>query len=87
MATLRVSPLGAKRLAALSSRGAEAVRGTKPGEDGWTPIEMAIENNDHGARELLRLGAEVEVISPASFRERVHALAVGIASLNGGDEA
>ncbi len=79
-ATLRVSPLGASRLAALSPRGAAAVHDLS-GDD-WAIVHMAIENSDHGARELLGLGAEVEVIAPASFRERVHALAAGIAVLN-----
>jgi predicted DNA-binding transcriptional regulator YafY len=82
LAVLRVSPLGARRLAALSPRGAEAVRRSKAGEDGWARIQMTVENSDHGARELLGLGAEVEVISPAILRESVHRLAAGIAALN-----
>lgn len=80
IAVLRVSPLGAKRLAALSPRGADAMRSVSG--NGWATVKMAIENSDHGARELLGLGAEVEVISPASLRERVHMLAAGIAALN-----
>jgi predicted DNA-binding transcriptional regulator YafY len=79
-AKLRVSPLGARRLAALSPRGAAAVHGISG--DRWTVVHMVIENSDHGAREMLGLGAEVEVIEPASFRARVQALAVGIAALN-----
>jgi predicted DNA-binding transcriptional regulator YafY len=82
IAVLRVSPLGAKRLAALSPRGAEAVRGSKAGKDGWVRLQLAIENSDHGARELLGLGAEVEIISPASLRVRVHMLAAGLAAMN-----
>lgn len=79
-ATLRVSPLGRQRLAALSPRGAAAVKGCKT--DGWAVVEMAIENSDHGAREMLGLGAEVEVIAPLSFRDKVAALAADIAALN-----
>jgi predicted DNA-binding transcriptional regulator YafY len=81
-ARLRISPLGRKRLAELSPRGAAAVRGCET--DGWAIIEMDVENSDHGAREMLSLGAEVEVLAPASFREKVGRLAAGIAALYGG---
>lgn len=84
IATLRVSPLARRRLAALSPRGATAVRGCAA--EGWVVVEMAIENSDHGAREMLGLGAEVEVLAPANFRDRVHALAAGIAALNKGED-
>jgi predicted DNA-binding transcriptional regulator YafY len=77
--------LGRKRLAELSPRGAAAVRGCAP--EGWAIIEMAIENSDHGAREMLGLGAEIEVLAPASFREQVRALAAGILALNDKDTA
>ena len=83
-ATLRLSPLGLKRLAALSPRGAAAARSAQIGEDGYALAEMAIENSDHGAREILMIGAEMTILAPASFRERVHALAAGIAGLNKG---
>jgi predicted DNA-binding transcriptional regulator YafY len=79
VATLRVSPLGRQRLAALSPRGAAAVSGCQT--DGWAIVEMAVENSDHGAREMLSLGAEVEILAPASFREKVSRLAAGIAAL------
>lgn len=84
-ATLRLSPLGLKRLAALSPRGAAAARSALLGDEGLAVAEMAIENSDHGAREMLMLGAEVEILSPVSFRERVRALASGIAALNKGE--
>lgn len=84
-ATLRLSPLGLKRLAALSPRGAAAARVAQIGADGWALAEMAIENSDHGAREILMIGAELEILSPANFRQRVLALAAGIAGLNKGE--
>jgi predicted DNA-binding transcriptional regulator YafY len=83
IAQLRVSPLGRQRLAVLSPRGAAAVHGCAA--EGWAVVEMAIENSDHGAREMLGLGAEVEVLAPPSFRERLRALANGVAALHGGD--
>jgi predicted DNA-binding transcriptional regulator YafY len=82
-ARLRVSPLGRHRLAALSPRGAAAVRGCAA--EGWAIVEMAIENSDHGAREILGLGAEVEVLAPASFRQKVRALAAAMLALNDTD--
>lgn len=84
-ATLRLSPLGLKRLAALSPRGATAARSAQIGEDGWALTDMAIENSDHGAREMLMIGAEMTILAPPSFRERVHVLAAGIARLNEGE--
>jgi predicted DNA-binding transcriptional regulator YafY len=80
VARLRVSSLGRQRLAALSPRGARAVRNCPPG--GWVEVEMHIENSDHGAREMLGLGAEVEVLAPASFRKRIQTLAAGIMARN-----
>ena len=41
---------------------------------------MMVEDSDHGARAMLALGAEVEVVAPASFRRRIAALAAQIAA-------
>lgn len=86
-AILRLSPLGAQRLAAVSPRGATAIRQGEPDSDGWIRVSMAIENSDHGAREILSLGAEVAVLSPPDFRDRIRALAAGIAKLHLGEAA
>lgn len=80
-ARLRLSPLGAQRLARLSPRGAAAVALAAAGE-GWREVSLAVEDSDHGARELLSLGAEFEVIEPASLRLRVAQLASEIAALH-----
>ncbi|KTE01151.1 hypothetical protein ATE68_09985 [Sphingopyxis sp. H038] len=83
-ATVRASPDGCKRLAAQSPRGAEAVaRAGVPAIDGWREMTMRVEDSDHGARDMLALGAEVEVISPFSFRRRIAALACAIAARHG----
>lgn len=80
-ATLRASPEGCKRLAAQSPRGSEAVaRAVPPAADGWRAMTMMVEDSDHGARDMLALGAEVEVLEPASFRDRIAALARDIAA-------
>ncbi|KTE26603.1 MULTISPECIES: WYL domain-containing protein [unclassified Sphingopyxis] len=81
MATVRASLDGCKRLAAQSPRGAEAVaRADAPDAKGWRAMAMMVEDSDHGARDMLALGAEVEVLAPASFRRRVGALARTIAA-------
>lgn len=83
-AILRASPLGRERLAQLSPRGAAAVTAMgAPDPVGWAEGTMAFEDSDHGARELLSLGAEVEVVAPDSLRSRVSALAREIVKLHG----
>ncbi|MHA4838323.1 helix-turn-helix transcriptional regulator [Sphingopyxis sp. MSC1_008] len=80
-ATLRASPDGCKRLAAQSPRGAEAVAGAGiAAADGWRELTMQVEDSDHGARDMLALGAEVELLAPESFRRRIAALAQQIAT-------
>jgi predicted DNA-binding transcriptional regulator YafY len=80
-ATLLFTATGAERLTALSPRGAAAVRRARTWGKGWQLAEMMIENSDHGAREMLGLGAEVQILSPADFRARVQGLATDIAAL------
>lgn len=83
-ATIRASPDGCKRLAAQSPRGAAAVASAGPAaSDGWHDMTMQIEDSDHGARDMLALGAEIEVIAPASFRSRIAALARAIVARHG----
>lgn len=83
-ATVRASPDGCKRLAAQSPRGAEAIVGAgAPAADGWREMMMRVEDSDHGARDMLALGAEIEVIAPASFRDRIAVLAQQIATRHG----
>lgn len=78
-AELRVSRLGREWLEQLSPRGRAAVAAAGPPDaQGWCNVTMAVENTDHGARELLGLGAEIEVLAPADLRERMRSLAAGI---------
>lgn len=77
-AVIEATALGRRRLAALSPRGAAAVEGVAD-DIAVARVTMMVENSDHGAREILGLGAEVRVISPADLRARVHALARAIA--------
>jgi predicted DNA-binding transcriptional regulator YafY len=72
-AVLRASPAGLRRLRALGTAVAQAADRTagKPDRKGWVRVTIPIESVDHAARELIRLGAEAEVIEPAELRRRL----------------
>lgn len=40
-----------------------------PAREGWTVVQLSIESIEHGARQLLGFGAEVEVLAPAALRK------------------
>jgi predicted DNA-binding transcriptional regulator YafY len=80
-AHLRISPLGAERLARQSARAAQALAGIGKIAD-WAELQLPWEDSDHGARDLLRLGPEVEVLAPASLRARVAELAQAVAQMH-----
>ena len=62
------------------SRAARAAAG-EPDEDGWVHTTVPIESVKHGHVELLKLGAEVEVLGPAELRDRFTATAHALAGL------
>jgi len=66
-ARLRASARGLKRLAELGSAQARAARAATPEEEFTVPIESL----EHAAADLLRCGAEVEVLSPPELRARM----------------
>ena len=72
-ATLRATEKGLKRLRYLSAAVAEAVEkaSPKPGKHGWHKLTIPIESIDMAALELLKVGAECEVLQPAELRSRV----------------
>lgn len=72
-ATLRASAAGLKRLRGFSPVVAQAVQRTagKPDATGWVSVTVPIESVDHAAREMLKLGADAEVLEPAQLRERM----------------
>jgi predicted DNA-binding transcriptional regulator YafY len=82
-ATLRVSPRGLKLLREMSAAVAEAAaRGAEaPDGEGWTRLVIPIESIDHAAHELIKLGAEAEVLAPAPLRERLGETARRLAAL------
>src|SRR5260221_501929 len=82
-AILRVSPRGLKLLRELSAAVAEAAARTAeaPDADGWSRLVIPIESIDHAAQELIKLGAEAEVLAPVSLRARIGEAASRLAAL------
>ncbi|MFJ3339496.1 helix-turn-helix transcriptional regulator [Streptomyces sp. NPDC086766] len=58
-ALVRLTPEGARRI------------GVTPASDGWTEARVPIESIDHAHGEFLRLGTDVEVMTPAELRDRI----------------
>jgi len=80
-AQLRVSASGLKALRDLGAAVAQAAEGSasSPDEQGWRRVTIPIESIPHAAAQVLRLGAQAEVLKPAALRrellERVAAVA------------
>lgn len=49
--------------------------------DGWVLARVPIESDSHAETQFLRLGAQVEVLEPASLRQRLAATVAGLAAL------
>lgn len=79
-ATLRATPAGLASLRAMSAAVARAVDAVKPAR-GWTRVKIPIESVDYAARELLRIGAQCEVLQPAELRARMAREAAALARL------
>ncbi|MGC5022926.1 helix-turn-helix transcriptional regulator [Micromonospora sp. DT47] len=83
-ATVRLSPRGRKRLREVACElvvvAAETTAGP-PDADGWVTAVLPIESLTHAHGELLRLGAQVEVLAPAELRDMLAATAVDLAAL------
>jgi predicted DNA-binding transcriptional regulator YafY len=80
-ATIRLSAEGLARLPDLADPAVvRAVAGSagRPDDNGWVEATIPTEQVRHTCQELLRLGAEVEVIEPAELRE---AMATTVAEL------
>ena len=80
-AQLRVSTSGMKALRELGAAVAQAAEASAsaPDESGWRRVTIPIESIPHAAAQVLRLGAQAEVLKPAALRrallERVSAIA------------
>jgi predicted DNA-binding transcriptional regulator YafY len=69
-ASIRISAEGCRILRAVAPAAAALVAATQqPVEPaGWVEAEIPIEDGDYSARQLLRLGSEVEVLAPEALR-------------------
>jgi predicted DNA-binding transcriptional regulator YafY len=75
-ATVRLSPAGLNRIPYLMTRAmARNVRDAigEPGPDGWTTVTLPIESVDHAHADFLRLGADVQVLSPPELVDMMRA--------------
>jgi predicted DNA-binding transcriptional regulator YafY len=72
-ATVRLTPRGRSLVELLGPYVAECVSKTasEPDRQGWVRCAIPLENADFGVRELMRLGQEVEVMSPQSLRTQM----------------
>ncbi|MFI6594646.1 helix-turn-helix transcriptional regulator [Nonomuraea sp. NPDC050536] len=85
-ACLRLSPAGFERLGHLMTPGvvsAAAATASEPDGAGWVRVTVPIESVAHATGEFLRLGGEMEVLSPPELRESVAATAAEIARRHG----
>jgi predicted DNA-binding transcriptional regulator YafY len=72
-AQLRVSAAGMKALRDLGAAVAQAAEASASAADeaGWRRVTIPIESIPHAAREVLRLGAQAEVLKPAALRREL----------------
>ncbi len=81
-ATVKLSPRGRRLLQDVSPAAAEAVetdhRACKP--DGWIKALIPVEADEIAARQLLYLGADLEVLEPQTLRTTIAALARNVSS-------
>jgi predicted DNA-binding transcriptional regulator YafY len=86
-ARIRISPRGLKWLGnarlKFTASAAEPARG-RARRSGWQEVVLPIESIEHGARQLLAFGAEVEVLAPAALRAQVCRQARKLLALNQG---
>ena len=82
-AQLRVTATGLKALRDLGASVAQAAEASAdvPDEQGWRRVKIPIESIEHAAAQVLRLGAQAEVLRPAALRRAVLERASAIAAL------
>ncbi|WP_152363975.1 helix-turn-helix transcriptional regulator [Microlunatus speluncae] len=84
IATIRLSPRGLERIRDLWGDAAVASvidTATEPDPDGWTTARIPIESLGHAETEVLKVGAEVELLTPVELRDRLRATAAALAAV------
>jgi predicted DNA-binding transcriptional regulator YafY len=85
-AVIRIAPAAVERVARLLGRPtADAVAAGAADPDGWLRATVPIESEPHACQEFLRLGADLEVLAPASLRDRLADTAAQLAAIYGVD--
>ncbi len=83
-AVVKLSPAGVQLLRDVSSAASQAVaadgKPCKP--EGWTKARIPVEKMEQAARQLLRLGTDVEVLAPAALRNAIAREARQIAAIH-----
>jgi predicted DNA-binding transcriptional regulator YafY len=83
-ATIRISPQGRARLPDLAdptvTRAVDQTAGD-PDADGWVEATIPDENLQHTRQELIRFGADVEVLTPPDLRQAMTATVRALARL------
>jgi predicted DNA-binding transcriptional regulator YafY len=83
-AIVRLSPRALERLPyffhPVATRAARASAGP-PDQDGWTQVVLPIESVQHALADLLRLGADAEVLAPPELRQRMAETADALAEI------
>jgi len=80
-AVLWVSPKGLRRVESLGAPVARAAAETAEPPDkqrGWRRVTIPIESTEQAAADLIRFGADVEVLEPAALRQRIADLAQAV---------
>jgi predicted DNA-binding transcriptional regulator YafY len=85
-AVVKLSPAGLRGLRGVNEAAAEVAResGQPCKPDGWIKADIPIESISHATGQMLRLGADVEVLKPQALREAVAREARKVAELYGG---
>lgn len=81
VAVVRATERGCKLLRGLSAALADAVDAAGASRAAWHEFTIPIESIEHAASQLLRLGAEVQVIEPAPLRQRMADTVAAMAAL------
>ncbi|MGA7668830.1 MAG: YafY family protein [Nitrolancea sp.] len=87
--TMRLSPRGLELLPYLFNKVAatSALQSAQsPDADGWTPVTLPVESLQHGHYDLLRLGAEAEVLGPPEVRQRMREIVAELGRMYGATE-
>lgn len=81
IAKVRLSPLGAKRLAERGAYARAALATGRKARNGWITVALPIEGMERAALTLLGIGPEAEVIAPQALRAQMRGFASQIAAL------